>query len=214
MARDLLVVPYPTRMSIVRLDDGALWLASPVACSPRTLEEVSSLGPVCHLLASTPRHHWRLEPWHARFRNARLWSCELGPFTLGKRSLPAERLGDVPPAEWAGQIDQALYRGRGFQEVTFFHCASRTLLVEDIIQSHPSHPGSPPVNALITIGGIAAPGGVPRDIRAITPRRAGREWVEKVLSWDFETLVMAHGPAIRSDARAFVHEAFGWLLRR
>ncbi|HHW82477.1 MAG TPA: hypothetical protein GX743_01450 [Actinomycetales bacterium] len=55
---------------------------------------------------------------------------------------------------------------------------------------------------------------MPRDIRAITPRRAGREWVEKILSWDFETLVMAHGPVIQSDARAFVHEAFGWLLRR
>ncbi|MDO5501200.1 MAG: DUF4336 domain-containing protein [Propionibacteriaceae bacterium] len=121
IAKDLLVVPYPTRMTIVRLADGGLWSASPVRCSKRTLDEVASLGPVRHLLSPTPRHHWRLEPWSVLFPDAQLWSCALGPATLGRRSLPAKRLGDAAPSEWLGQIDQAVYRGLGFQEVTFFH---------------------------------------------------------------------------------------------
>lgn len=213
VSKDLLIVPYPTRMTIARLDDGGLWIASPVRSSMKVLEEIAALGPVRHLVSPTPRHHWRLEPWQTLFPDARLWSCALGPFTLGRRSLPATRLGDAAPPEWAGQLDQARYRGLGFEEVAFFHRPSRTLIVEDLIQSHTFHRGRPLVNALIRIGGIAHPGGVPRDIRAITVDRcAARAWARRVLSWDFERLVMAHGPVVDEDARGRVERAFSWLL--
>lgn len=211
VAKDLLVVPYPTRMTIARLADGGLWITSPIRSSMERLEAITSLGPVRHLVAPTPRHHWRLEPWHALFPEAELWSCALGPFTLGRRSLPAARLGDQAPPGWVAEIDQARYRGLGFEEVAFFHRPSRTLLLEDVLQSHGFHRGRPLVNGLIRVGGIAHPGGVPRDIRAITRRREARAWLEKVLSWDFGRVVMAHGPVVEDGARVLVERAFSWL---
>lgn len=51
---DLLVVPYPTRMTIVRLDGGDLWISSPVSVPKQQLDDVAALGPVRHLLAPTP----------------------------------------------------------------------------------------------------------------------------------------------------------------
>lgn len=140
-AIDLLVIPYPTRMTIIRLPSGRLWLSSPVRLSYDRLQEVLDLGEPAHLVSATPRHHWRLEPWHALFPDATLWSCATGPFTLGKRTLP------------------------------------------------------------------------PRDIRAITHRTAGRAWAERVMSWDFDRLVMAHGPVVETGAKAYVERAFDWLLR-
>ena len=215
VAIDLLVVPYPTRMTVVRLADGGLWIASPTTASYDELEAITALGEVRHLLAPTPRHYWRLERWHQLFPDAQLWTSPLGPFTPGRRrTLPARTLGDAAPAAWAGQIDQTCYRGLGFAEIAFFHRASRTLLLEDIIGSHGIHRGQPLVNALIRVGGIEQPGGVPCDIRAITrDRTAARAWAERVLDWDFDKVVAAHGPVVRTDAKEMVRQAFGWLLR-
>lgn len=214
VAVDLVVVPYPTRMAVARLDDGGLWITSPVAASFETLTALDDLGQVRDLLAPTPRHYWRLERWHQLFPEARLWTSPLGPFTLGRRrTLPVSVLGDEAPAEWAGQIDQACYRAPGFAEVAFFHRASRTLLIEDIIQSHGLHRGRPLVNALIRLGGIADPGGVPRDIRSLSRnRKVTRAWAERVLDWDFDNLVLAHGPVIRGGARPVVERALDWML--
>ena len=54
-AIDLLVVPYPTRMTIVRLPSGGLWLSSPVKLPYERLQEVLGLGEVTHLVSATPR---------------------------------------------------------------------------------------------------------------------------------------------------------------
>lgn len=210
-AVDLLVVPYPTRMCVVRLDDGDLWVTSPVTLPYESLGEVVALGPVAHLLAPTPRHHWRLETWHRLFPDAALWSCALGPATLGRRALPATRLADLPPPQWSGQIDQVRYGGVGFEEFTFLHRASGTLLVEDMLQEHPLR-RRPLVDALVRIGGIGPGGGVPRDIRALARPESARRWAEQVLSWDFDTLVMAHGPVITSGAKQWVARAIDWML--
>lgn len=211
-AIDLLIVPYPTRMTIVRLRDGGLWVSSPVPTSLADLTELTTLGPVTHLVAATPRHHWRLEPWHALFPEAALWSCRLGPATLGRRSLPATVLRDDTRIPWGDDLDHVVYPGVGFEETTFFHRPTGTLIVEDILQSHTFHPGRSAVNAAIRFGEIAAPGGVPRDIRALTRRAAGRRWAEHVLRWDFDRLIMAHGPVIRDGAKDYVRRAFDWLL--
>lgn len=44
VVRDLVVIPYSTRMTIVRLKDGGLWIASPVPSSFAGLAEVVGLG--------------------------------------------------------------------------------------------------------------------------------------------------------------------------
>ena len=37
--------------------------------------------------------------------------------------------------------------------------------------------------------------------------------LRKLLSWDFDRLVIAHGPCIEKNAKAFVEQAFRWLAR-
>ena len=38
-----------------------------------------------------------------------------------------------------------------------------------------------------------------------------RESLEKLLSWDFDKLIIAHGICIEKDAKPFVERAFRWL---
>ena len=50
---------------------------------------------------------------------------------------------------------------------------------------------------------------MPRDIKALAWRStAAHRWAETVQAWDFETVVLAHGPVLRGrEARTFVERA-------
>ncbi|HHT12651.1 MAG TPA: hypothetical protein GX013_05730 [Propionibacterium sp.] len=135
----------------------------------------------------------------------------MGPWTHSGNWGPTSGCATARWPRTCSSCPSAPGRSPGFEEVAFFHRPSRTLLLEDVLQSHGFHRGRPLVNGLIRVGGIAHPGGVPRDIRAITRRREARAWLEKVLSWDFGRVVMAHGPVVEDGARVLVERAFSWL---
>ena len=174
------------------------------------------MGPVRYLLAATPRHVWRLAAWHTLFPEAQLWAPRPTPFTLKKGHLPfAGILGDDPPQAWKHDFDQLAFKGNPLiEEVLFFHRQSRTVILDDLIQIHPMVKGKPFRNAVLKLEGVASPdGGVPLDIRlSFTNRDLARRSLEKLLSWDFDKLVIAHGVCIEKDAKPFVERAFRWLL--
>ena len=52
------------------------------------------------------------------------------------------------------------------------------------------------------------------DIRlSFIRRNLARQSLQKLLSWDFDRLIIAHGPCIETGAKAFVERAFRWLAR-
>jgi hypothetical protein len=207
---------FTTRMTLVKLSGGSLWVDSPVSVPSDTLQRITDLGPIQYLVAATPRHVWRLEGWHKLFPDAQLWAPKPSPFTLKKGNLPFTGiLGDAPPQGWSGDLDQAAIKGNPLiEEVFFFHKRSRTVILDDLIQIHPMEKGKPLLNLLFKLAGAAAPhGGVGLDLRlSFIHRKPARQSLEKVLSWDFDKLVIAHGPCIEKDAKPFVERAFRWLL--
>ncbi len=209
-------ITFPTRMIVVKLVDGSLWVNSPVSVPPYVIERLMALGPVKYLVAPTKMHVWRLVEWHALFPNAELW----GPPQIPKefKLLPfAGILGDMPPHGWADELDQLVFKGNLFwDEVFFYHKVSRTVIMGDFIQNHPAESDKPFRNALFKLVGVAFPhGGVGLDIRlSFTNRRLARQSLERLLSWDFDKLIIAHGVCIERDAKPFVERAFRWLIRR
>ncbi len=75
--------------------------------------------------------------------------------------------------------------------------------------------GTPLRNALFKLAGVAYPhGGVALDIRlSFTNRNLARRSLEKLLAWDFDKLIVAHGVCIAKEAKPFVERAFRWLRR-
>lgn len=212
--RDMGVL-FTTRMTVVKLSDGSLWVDSPVPVSFDTLKQITGLGRIKYLVAATPRHLWRLQSWHTLFPDAELWASRATPFTLGKGNIPLTGiLGDVAPASWSAYIEQLPFRGNPLiEEVIFFHKESRTVILDDLIQIHPIVKGHAFRNALIKAEGVASPfGGVGLDIRlSFIHRTLARQSLEKLLSWDFDKLIIAHGNCIETDAKPFVRRAFQWL---
>jgi hypothetical protein len=207
---------FTTRMVIVRLSDGSLWVDSPVSVGSDTLKRVTALGPIRYLVAATPRHVWRLAEWHSQFPEAQLWAAKPSPLTLKKGSLKfAGVLTDETPQIWAEDLEQIPFKGNPLiEEVIFLHRKSRTVILDDLIQNHPPLKGHPLRNALLGIAGVAYPhGGVPLDIRlSFIHRDLARQSLEKLLSWDFDKVIIAHGACIKTNAKAFVERTFHWLL--
>jgi len=206
---------FSTRMTIVKLSNGSLWVDSPVTVPADTLKRITALGPVNYLVAATPRHVWRLAGWHTQFPEAQMWAPRRGPFTLPREPLAYDGiLADAPPACWAHDLDQLAFQGNPLiEEVVFLHRASHTVILDDLIQIHPVVKGKPVCNVLFRIAGVAAPhGGVPLDGRlSFIHRKRARRSLERLLSWDFDKLIIAHGPCVEKNAKTFVERAFRWL---
>jgi hypothetical protein len=188
---------------------------SPVSVPASTLESIQALGTVRYLVAPTKLHVWRLEEWHTMFPGAALWAPPQLPHRYER--LPFRGvLEDKPPKGWADDFDQLVFRGNLFiEEIYFRHKKSQTVIFGDFIQNHAPAKSNPLLNFLLRIAGVAYPdGGVPIDIRlSFTNRNAARQSLERLLAWDFDKLILAHGVCVKSDAKKFVERAFRWLRK-
>ena len=206
---------YPTRMAVVRLPDGGLFIWSPVALSADLRAAVDAMGEVRHLIAPNSLHHLFLGEWRSAWPAAALHA----PPGLRRRRSDLRfdaDLGDAPAAEWAESLDQVQMRGNLITtEVVFFHRRSRTVLVTDLIQ-HFDRGAFQGWRALVArLDLMTAPQPqTPRKFRAaFVDRRAARAALARILAWPAEKVVMAHAEPVTADGRAFLACAFAWLGR-
>lgn len=207
---------YPTRMAVIRLSDGDLFVWSPVALSASLRASIDALGPIRHLVSPNSLHHLFLREWQSAYPEARLYAS---PRLRRKRkdlSFHAE-LGDPPEPAWATDIDQVVVRGSfALTEVVFFHRASHTALFADLIQNFSPDWFKGWRGVVARFAGIVAPTpGAPRDWRvSFLNRRTARVALCHILAWPIERVLIAHGDLPTADGATFVRRAFAWLLPR
>lgn len=210
--------PYPTRSVIARLENGDLWVWSPVRLSADLRAEVDRLGPVRHLVSPNKLHHLYLQDWAAAYPEAQLW----GPrSTMRKRTdlKFREALQDTPPSEWVPDIYQTWFRGSfAMDEIVFLHSPSSTAIVADLIQTFSDrflreHWGRWRFMARLD-GLTERQAGAPREWRASFINRApARRARDKVLGWNCRRVVVAHGEWQRANGNAFLAKSLRWLVR-
>jgi hypothetical protein len=202
-----------TRMSVVRLsgEGDGLWLHSPVALDRPLRETLDELGRVRFVVCPNRGHHMFAGEYFAAYPDASFYAA---PGLSEKRpDLPFDGvLGDEPEPGWGKDLEQAIFRGeRLLREVMFYHQESRTLIVTDLVQSADS--GSPLLTRLVMrLMGIYERPGVPLHIRlGIRDKAAAHASLERVLSWDFDRIVLAHGLVVESGGKAVFRDAYSFL---
>jgi hypothetical protein len=212
-------LPFPTRMTVVRLSNGAIWVHSPIQPDPGLLKAVAALGPVRHLVAPNWIHYAFFPPWQAAMIDSVGWAAPGVQDRARAYGVPARfdrDLGDDAPPEWAADIDQRLVRGSSIHhEVVFFHRASRTLILTDLIENF--EPKNVPCcfRPLVALAGTQDPDGkAPLDMRwSFRGGRATlRATVEELISWAPERVIVAHGRWYERDGVAELRRAFRWVL--
>jgi Domain of unknown function (DUF4336) len=205
--------PYPTRMTVVRLADGGVWVCSPIRLEDEMAAAIDGIGPLRHIVEPNKIHHLHLAAWAQRWPEARLYA----PPGLARRrpdlSFDAE-LGDQPSPAWSADIDQVIFRGSAFmEEVVFFHRKSRTAIFTDLIQRFPANFMSGWRGWIMKLDGLVGErGSTPREWRlTFLQRGRARAALRKVLSWDPRRLVIAHGECAREDGREVIATSLRWL---
>jgi hypothetical protein len=198
-----------TRMTIVRLSDGGLFVHCPVALDVDTRKAVDALGPVRAVVAPSLFHHLYVGDWIEAYPEATVHPC---PGLSEKRPDLAwgAVLGDEPRQEWGADLDQAAFTARFEREVVFFHEKTKTLVCADALLNLSKHP-SRLTRAAAFLMGNSAPGKGYLERIAVRDWKLGRKQVDRILEWDIDGIVLAHGAMVPHGGHDVVRDAYTWL---
>lgn len=207
-------IAYTTRMTIVKLKGGKLWVHSPGKIIEEMIDEVKSLGQVSYLVSPNKIHHLFMSDWIKIFPDAISYSSP--GLTEKRKDISFDKnLSDDPEQEWEMEIDQVIFRGSSvMEEVVFFHKESKILILTDLIENfhHNYFSGYKKVIAKLT--GIISPNGkAPLDWRVsfLFGKSEARKSLAKIISWKPEKIVISHGECIYSNATEFLLKSFKWV---
>ncbi len=212
--------PFPTRMTVVKLKNGDLWLHSPTAFTPELAEQLSGLGRIAHLVSPNLLHYANIAAWKEQALDAVAWAS---PGVLKRAKSQGIDVqfdkaldpGGIPDA-WKEDLKQTVIPGRLMDEFVFFHNASRTLIVTDTIQNFELDKLGQPARTLVWLARAYAPHGqIPLDLRLtfLFNKKEIRNAVEKMLSWNPERIILSHGKNIEHEAEKAIAFAFRFALR-
>ena len=203
---------FDARMTVVRISEKELLIHSPCEIDADTKSAISALGDVAYIVAPGTYHHLYVPSAQAAFPEAETYIC---PGIERKRpELDFDWiLGDRAPDAWADTFEQVLVRGNKLiWEVVFLHKPSKTLLVTDLIENFTD--STPNVNWVLMLWWKVVfrmwnhPKPAPEYQMGWKDKSAARKSLEKILEWDFDRIIIAHGDLIESNAREMAMKAW------
>jgi hypothetical protein len=206
-------MPFPTRMTVIRLA-GDLLIHSPTPLTPGLQAEIDKLGLVRWIAGPNRIHYWWIPGWHGAYQAADVYLAPRVREQAGTRIafgyLPLDRAHGYP---WDTGVATLPIAGRYMTEVAFFHRASRTLVLTDLIENFEPQKLSFFLRWLTWFGGVQHPDGqMPRDMRLTFPRGTLRAAVETMIGWHPERIILAHGRWYDQNGVKELRRAFRWLL--
>ena len=199
-------LPFPTRMTVVRLSNGDLFLHSPIAHSEDLENELRRLGNIRHLVSPNWIHYAYIPEWTRRIAGSISWASPGVRERAESKGVSIEfdrNLEDEAPVDWFEELSQMIVHGSSAHtEVVFMHHSSKTLILTDLIENMDRKQFPIWIRPLLALGGVVAPNGkLPLDMW-FTFRR-GRETLSKalgqMLAWNPEIVVLAHGDILREN---------------
>ncbi|WP_260258617.1 DUF4336 domain-containing protein [Vibrio intestinalis] len=206
--------PFSTRMTIVRLDDGRLWIHSPIRISDDLQYQIDQLGSVAFLVAPNHLHHLFLREWQIAYPSAMTLGTQQ---VINKRKdLNFDRVLDSNTSlPWGESLAHRFFTGSSaMQESVFLHHASGTLIVTDLIENFEPSKLTPFQRRIGKLVGIVAPNGkMPIDwcLTFSFNKREAREHIKAILAWQPKRIVMSHGNIVEQQAEQFLTRSFSWL---
>jgi hypothetical protein len=198
-----------SRMTVVRLERGGLFVHSPVGLDEETRRQVDALGEVRAVVAPSLFHHLHVGAWMAAYPKAHFAAC---PGLEWKRADLAwsSVLGDQPHPIWAGDLEQVYFSARRENEVDFYLPRRKVLVCADALLNISTIP-DPLTRLVAKLMGNRAPGVGWMEPLMVRHRPLARRQADRILAWDFDRAVLSHGTMVEADAHEVFRSAYAWL---
>ncbi len=207
---------FNSRMTIVRLSNGNLFIHSPCEIDQQTKAAIETLGKVEFIVAPGSYHHLHVSSAQRAFPEAETFICP-GIETKNPQLEFDWLLGDRADKRWADDFEQVLVRGNKYiWEVAFFHKPTRTLILVDLIENFTD--ATEDVNWLLKLWFKvfyrmwANPKPAPEYQMGWKDKQAAAKSLNKILIWNFESIIVSHGELIEKNAKQVARQAWRRLL--
>jgi len=208
-----------TRMTVIQLKSLELVVISPIQMSDALVNHLNELGTVKHIIAPNLYHYLFATKFKALYPQATFWAAP--GLALKTPNLPIDReITEGANHEWE-DLDCIFLDGfrtlglNGFDslnECVFFHSTSRTLILTDAAIHIDG--AFPLLTQLATkvIGGYKSLSPSLLERIATTEKVKVKRSIEKILSWDFDRVIMAHGSIIEQHGKKEFRQGYERFL--
>jgi len=148
------------RMTVIRLENGHLWVHSPIELDEQLRNALDTLGTVKYVVSPNYEHLKYASQWHKAYPEASMWGCpglaERMPDIRWAGEIPAHTLRPIAGVTldscWDFETITPLhldmevnpFTGKPFfNEVIFYHQPSKTLMTTDVYWNYPQDSGVP-----------------------------------------------------------------------
>ena len=207
-------MPFTTRMTVVRLKNGDLFLHSPIAFDEGLAAELSELGTIRHLVSPNQFHYAHIGEWQKAYPDAVAWASPGVRRRARARRVEIRFDADLQPdpsEAWRRELDQTLVPGGIFKEFVFFHQASATLILTDTIMNIELDKIGEPWRTATRLSGMYHPHGqifFGMRLPLWLQRKKRRAAFGKIQSWHPQRILLSHGRCFEGNA----DEVLGGLL--
>lgn len=202
-------ISLTTRMTVVRLRDGSLWIHSPISPTRELIEELRSTGSVRYVVAPNKSHHL----YFLDFLNA--FAAAEGFIAEGLESKRGDlvRFPRIPrEAPWSADLRGYFIEGLPIlNETVWFHGDTGTLVLTDLLFCFSA--ANRGLAALVSKAlGVRGKLGMSRTMKwAIKSKQDLAKSVEPLLSLPVQRVIVAHDQIIDEQPVAKLAQAFAWL---
>ena len=202
-------IKIQTRMTVIRLRDGALWVHSPIEPTPSLLAELSSLGEVRYVLAPNRTHHLFFRRFLKSFPQARGFVAP----GLAEKVNDLSQYPVVPtPEPWQDELQSWFIDGLPvLSETVWFHEYTGTLLLTDLLFCFGTN-NTGLATLVARLLGVYDRLGMSLTMKLMTKdKQALRRSIEPLLLLPVQRIVLAHDQIIEEQPTIRLREAFEWL---
>ena len=208
-----------TRMTVIKLSNGSLVIISPIEINSEIQQQLGNIGTVRYIIAPNLFHYLYLAQAQQIYPQAET----IAPQGLAAKQpdLKIDRVFTQDPVEFDSELE--FVRFEGFQvlippkvkvinEIVFYHPASKTLIITDsAFNFDRSFPFATQLAARV-LGSYQVLKPYLLDKIASQDKPKLKQSIDKILAWDFQRVIMAHGTIVEHEAKAQLSAGYRWLL--
>ncbi|MGB3758936.1 MAG: DUF4336 domain-containing protein [Rivularia sp. (in: cyanobacteria)] len=208
-----------TRMTVIRLKNGEIVVISPIKVDERTITKINELGKVDTIIAPNLYHHLSISDFKSIYSDAKIFAAPGLQFK--RQDLKFDRILTQGKLGTQGEIEYFLFEGfkildfKGaspLNEIVFFHRESRTLILTDTaFHFDETFPFITQLTMKL-IGGYKKLEPSILEKLAIREKQKVKYSIQKLLEWDFERVIVAHGSILENQVKEKLKKGYEWAL--